>query len=70
MGQKKPIRCRIPELLEKIGQDQQWLADMSGYSRQRISDICNMRNRSIIGLEVAHHIASIIGCKIDDLYEW
>lgn len=68
MGRKKPKRCRIPELLLKIGQNQQWLADMSGYSRQRISNICNMR--SILGLEAARHLATIIGCMIDDLYEW
>lgn len=68
MGRLRPIRCRIPILLHNLGKTQQWLADMSGYSRQRISDICNMRH--IPGLEVAHHIASIIGCTVDDLYEW
>lgn len=68
MGRKKPIRCRIPELLQNKGQNQQWLSDVSGYSRQRISDICNLR--SIIGIETAYHLASIMGCSIDDLYEW
>jgi putative transcriptional regulator len=68
MGRTKPIRCRIPELVHKLGKKQQWLADESGYSKQRISDICKMRY--IPELEVLHHIASIIGCTSDELYEW
>jgi len=63
-----PIRCRIPELLIKIGKDQQWLSISSGKSKQQISDYCTLR--SIMNLRTAALIANIIGCRIDDLYIW
>jgi hypothetical protein len=70
MGRTKPIRCRIPELLHSIGKNQQWLSEQSGYSRQRISDICTMRDEVVISLVTAYYISTIIDCLIDDLYEW
>jgi DNA-binding XRE family transcriptional regulator len=61
-----PIRCRLPELLK--GRSQQWLADQTGHSKQRISDYTNMRY--IMSLKVAANIAHILRVRIDDLYEW
>ncbi|MVP00392.1 helix-turn-helix domain-containing protein [Paenibacillus lutrae] len=64
----EPERCLIPRLLREIGKNQQWLAEQTGYSAQRISDYCNLRY--IMGMEVAKSISHIIGCTIDDLYTW
>lgn len=63
-----PIRCRIPELLKRIGKDQQWLADQSGRSRQKISDYCNLR--SIMSMATAKALANELNCSLDELYEW
>lgn len=64
----KPIRCRIPELLHVKGHNQQWLSDITGISRQQISDYCT--KRSVMSLRTAALIANKIGCRIDDLYVW
>lgn len=63
-----PVRCRIPELLLKIGKDQQWLADHSGKSKSQISDYCT--GRQIMNLRTAALLASVMGCRIDDIYVW
>lgn len=66
-----PIRCRIPELLKKIGKNQQWLADVTGMRKQYISDIIHLRNSNIT-IKRAALIAYHLNCKIDDLFvmEW
>lgn len=63
-----PIRSRIPELLEKIGRDQQWLADASGMSKQQISDYVRMRN--LLGIAKAKQISKLLNCHVEDLYHW
>lgn len=63
-----PIRCRIPELLLKIGKDQQWLADMTGKSKSQISDYCTLRK--VMNLRTAVIMAFFLKCKIDDIYVW
>lgn len=63
-----PVRCRIPELLNRIGKDQQWLADQSDKGRQKISDYCTMR--SIMNLRTAALLAYYLKCEIDDIYIW
>jgi DNA-binding XRE family transcriptional regulator len=63
-----PVRCRIPELLLRIGKDQKWLADETGKSQQKISDYCNMRD--VMNLRTAALIAFVLRCRIDDLYVW
>ncbi|MFB7817383.1 helix-turn-helix transcriptional regulator [Paenibacillus chitinolyticus] len=64
----EPEQCLIPELLHKIGKTQQWLADETGISRQRISDYSNLRHE--MGISAAKTIAHAFGCSIDDLYTW
>lgn len=64
-----PVRCRIPELLHKIGKNQQWLAGETGLGKQRISDICNMRVKNI-QLSTGVLIASKIGCRERELFVW
>lgn len=64
-----PIRCRIPEHLKRIGQNQQWLADKARMSKQQLSDYVTMRY--VPGLPKAKQIANLLKCKCsDDLYEW
>lgn len=64
-----PISCHIPELLHKIGKTQRWLADKTGMSEQRISDIVNLRVLHI-RLSTALTIAGAIGCKVEQLFTW
>ncbi|RCW44270.1 putative transcriptional regulator [Paenibacillus prosopidis] len=63
-----PVRCRVPELLYRMGKDQQWLADKSGKGRQKISDYCTMR--SIMNIRTAALLAYYLKCEIDDIYVW
>lgn len=63
-----PVRCRIPELLRRMSKDQQWLADQSDKSRQKISDYCTMR--SIMNIRTAAIMAYHLKCSLDDIYEW
>lgn len=63
-----PVRCRVPQLLIKIGKDQRWLANESGKAESKISDYCAMR--SIMNLRTAALLARILKCKIDDIYVW
>lgn len=63
-----PVKCRVPDILIRIGKDQKWLADQTGKSQQKISDYCNLRD--VMNLRTAAHIAFVLRCKIDDLYVW
>lgn len=63
-----PIRCRIPNILRSMGKTQSWLADMSGYSRHRISDYVAMRR--VMSIQVAATISHHLDIHIDELYEW
>lgn len=64
-----PVSCRIPGLLTKIGKDQQWLADKTGLTKQRISDIVRMRSNNI-KIQTAAIIAHYLKCTINDLFVW
>lgn len=61
-----PIRCRLPDILKD--RSQQWLAEQTGLTKQRISDYTNMRY--IMSLKVAAGIASVLKVHVEDLYEW
>lgn len=63
-----PVRCRIPELLEKIGQTQVWLSAVTRISEQRISDYSKMRY--VMSLKTAKMIARALKCSIDNIYVW
>ncbi|MNR93444.1 hypothetical protein D3C72_245000 [compost metagenome] len=63
-----PVRCRIPEILLRIGKDQKWLAIETGKSQQKISDYCTLRD--VMSLHTAALIAFVLRCRIDDLYVW
>lgn len=63
-----PVRCRIPELLKRIGKDQQWLADLTGKSKTQISDYCTLRR--VMNIRTAALLAYHLRCNIDDIYVW
>lgn len=63
------VRCRIPELLFRLGRTQSWLAEETGYSRHRISEYAN--KRVIMSVPVAKVIALSLKLEsIDLLHEW
>ncbi|MCM3130987.1 helix-turn-helix transcriptional regulator [Paenibacillus sp. MER 78] len=64
-----PVRCRIPDLLERKGKNQQWLAEKTGMRKQRISDIVHLRMDNI-SIKRAALIAYHLECRLDDLFEW
>lgn len=61
-------RCLLTERLKEAKMTQAELARRIGKSKQRINDYA--KNRVEIPLAVARQIAQILGCYIDDLYEW
>lgn len=64
-----PVRCRIPDLLIRIGKDQKWLSEVTDITEPRISEMCTLRfyNISITrAFKISHHLR----CSIDDLFEW
>lgn len=63
-----PIRCRIPDILDSMGQTQSWLADRLNMSRQRISDYCTMRR--MMSYPTGKLIADELRVPMQTLYEW
>uniref|UniRef100_UPI00403E914C helix-turn-helix domain-containing protein n=1 Tax=Paenibacillus sp. FSL M7-0896 TaxID=2921610 RepID=UPI00403E914C len=64
-----PVRCRIPDLLIRIGKDQKWLSIVTEVSEPRISEICNLRFYNI-SIKRAVLFAYHLRCSVDDLFEW
>jgi transcriptional regulator with XRE-family HTH domain len=61
-------RCLLREHLRKNDMTQLELAERMGITVQQINKY--VLNRQIMSLKVAKNVASILGCRIDDLYEW
>lgn len=61
-------RCLLKSLLIQQWMTQAQLAQKSGYSRQQVSNWAN--NREMMSFEAAANVAFILGCHIEDLYEW
>lgn len=64
----KPGRCRLRQILKEQGKSQQWLSEITGIDKYRISYYAN--DRGFMHLATAKTIASSLNCSIDDLYEW
>lgn len=64
-----PVSCHIPELLQKIGKTQTWLAERVGISRQRVTDIVKLRHPGIT-FALALKIADALGCSVYALFTW
>jgi transcriptional regulator with XRE-family HTH domain len=63
-------RCRIQYLLDAKGMSQQELAVKSGMSKSFINDKVHNRGSHGMWVDSAKKIATVLGCNIDDLYEW
>ncbi|MNT18333.1 hypothetical protein D3C72_1535260 [compost metagenome] len=64
----KPGRCRLRQLLHERNKTQQWLSDVTGIDKYRISYYSN--NRGVMHLSTAKTVANALDCSIDDLYVW
>lgn len=61
-------RCLLRQRLMEARLRQIDLSIKIGLSPSYISDLVN--NRSIMTLETARNISLVIGCSIEELYEW
>ncbi|WP_188735672.1 helix-turn-helix domain-containing protein [Oceanobacillus neutriphilus] len=61
-------RCLLGDYLGSRGWSQRYLARLSGVPTSTVSDY--IRNDSLMSLNHAKNIANVLGCNIDDLYEW
>ena len=64
----RPGRCLLRQLLKERGKNQQWLSEVTGIDKYRISYYAN--NRGLMHLATAKTIAVALDCSIDDLYLW
>lgn len=64
----KVERCLLSEILHKKDMSQTDLANLMGVKLPQINKyVLDKQNMS---LEVAKNISHILGCQIEDLYEW
>ncbi|WP_298833996.1 helix-turn-helix transcriptional regulator [uncultured Planococcus sp.] len=61
-------RCLLQRRLDERKLSRREFSQRTGLSEQRISDIA--RKRFVLTLPNARFIAQVLGCTIDDLYEW
>lgn len=61
-------RCLLRYILKEKGMTQSDLANKLGVTEQQINKYVN--NRQKMSLKVAKNISAILGCQIEDLYEW
>lgn len=61
-------KCLLRLRLEQTGINQKQLAERVNLSPQMISHYIFMRK--VMSLEVAKSISVVLGCSIEDLYEW
>ena len=62
-----PFDEGIMRLIRKKGLKQKYVADEAGYTTQEFSDMMN--GRKIIKLCDIPRIATVLGVKVDDIYE-
>ncbi len=64
----KPGRCRLRQILKEKRKNQQWLSEVTGIDKYRISYYAN--DRGFMNLATAKTVSVALNCSIDDLYEW
>lgn len=64
----RPGKCLLHSILRERKLTPQEFSELSGFSKQQISDYAN--NRRKMSLSNAKTIAHYLGVPIDDLYEW
>lgn len=62
-------QCLISILLERRGMSLGQLSNLTGISKQRLSDYAN-GVRPSMNIKTAKIIAIALNCSIEDLYEW
>lgn len=63
-------RCLLKDLLKKADMTQVELAEQLGVTPQQIQNYIKKKDPRVMSLVVAKNISTILGCQIDDLYEW
>ncbi|WP_339279167.1 helix-turn-helix transcriptional regulator [Paenibacillus sp. FSL W8-1187] len=61
-------RCLLSDLIDKRGWNQSEYARRSGRSQRTISYFCN--DERVMKPEDLKTASMLLGCKMDDLYEW
>lgn len=61
-------RSRLPELLKQVNMSQAEFSRRIGVSKPYVTQI--IKRESVFSLLVAKKASDVIGCKIEDLYEW
>ncbi|WP_445506637.1 helix-turn-helix transcriptional regulator [Niallia sp. 03190] len=64
----KIAKCKLSDLLKSKDLSQQDLAERLHISKSMISEYAN--NKHYMSIERAKNVAAILGCSIEDLYEW
>lgn len=64
----RPGRCLLRMRLRQAGMTQSELARRVNLTPQMIGHYTN--NRKVMSLTHAKNIADVLGCRIEDLYEW
>lgn len=64
----KVSRCLLHDHLDHLNMTQQELANKLGVTKQQVHKYVS--NRQKMSLEVAYNISIILGCSIEELYEW
>lgn len=62
------LKSRINEVLNERGLKQVWVAKQMGINQTVLSRWAN--NRGKPSVDRLFKLAKVIGCKVDDLYEW
>lgn len=61
-------RCLLPDLLKQRKWTQTFFAERSGRSVRMVSHFCNSERAMLP--EDMYVAAMILGCRMEDLYEW
>lgn len=61
-------RCLLRQRLHDINMTQQELANRLSMPRAQVNDY--VMKRQTMSLQTAKSVAQVLGCHIDDLYEW
>ena len=62
-------KCRLRILLKERKITQNEFANMMGMSKQQINDYIS-GHTATMSLKTAKNIAYVLGCSIEELYEW
>ena len=61
-------RCLLSDKLQQARMTQQELASRLDVTKQQVNNY--VFGRRVMTLSIAKNVAAILGCEIDDLYEW